>query len=216
MELSERIFNLMEKRKLSRYKLAKLAKVPYTTLIKILDGTTKNPQIETLSEIADYFGVSVDYLLEKSAGALIEERLKQAGMTIEELAEQTKVPIRYLRNLDGVDPIEPDYKIATQIAKVLGVEPKELLTALARQEPPVYDGPRDTRSLEEIFADEDFEEPLSEEPTGADLIEAVSKEPTEEQILTLAARCVGHKGSLSGRELEQVKMALRIALAKEI
>lgn len=209
MELSERIFNLMEQRKLSRYKLAKLTKVPYTTLIKILDGTTKNPQIETLSEVADYFGVSVDYLFGKSAGALIEERLKQAGMTIEELAEQTKVPIRYLRNIDGVQPIEPDYKIATQIAKVLGVEPKELLAALARQEPPVYDGPRDT-------AYEDFEEPLSEESTGTDLIEAVSKEPTEEQILTLAAHCVGHKGALSGRELEQVKMALRIALAKEI
>ena len=38
MSISKRINKLMEKQGLSRYKLAKLSKVPYTTLIKVLDG----------------------------------------------------------------------------------------------------------------------------------------------------------------------------------
>lgn len=37
---------------------------------------------------------------------------------------------------------------------------------------------------------------------------------TEEQILTLAAHQVGHDGPLSDQELEQIKLAMKIALSK--
>lgn len=63
MELIRNIEELMQKEDLSKYKLAKVSGIPYTTLIKILDGTTKNPQIESLTAIADHFNVSVDHLL---------------------------------------------------------------------------------------------------------------------------------------------------------
>ncbi|WP_025684541.1 helix-turn-helix domain-containing protein [Paenibacillus maysiensis] len=64
MSIAEIITKLMETKGLSKYKLAKESGVPYTTLIKILDGTTKNPQIESLKAIAKYFEVDVDDILD--------------------------------------------------------------------------------------------------------------------------------------------------------
>lgn len=37
---------------------------------------------------------------------------------------------------------------------------------------------------------------------------------TEEQILTMAAHQIGHDGPLSEQELEQIKLAMKIALSK--
>lgn len=63
MDVSEKINNLIAERGISRYKLAKESAVPYTTLVKILDGVTKNPQIDSLKLIADYFGKPLDYFM---------------------------------------------------------------------------------------------------------------------------------------------------------
>lgn len=63
MSIADTVSKLMESEGLSKYKLAKESGVPYTTLIKILDGTTKNPQIESLQSIAAYFNVDVDDLI---------------------------------------------------------------------------------------------------------------------------------------------------------
>nr|WP_253896040.1 hypothetical protein [Corallococcus exercitus] len=38
---------------------------------------------------------------------------------------------------------------------------------------------------------------------------------SEEEILTLAAHQVGHDGPLTEKELEQIKLAVKIALAKD-
>lgn len=158
MEIAERIKSLMSSRGLTRYKLAKVTGVPYTTLIKILDGTTKSPQIETISAIADYLGVTVDYLSGQSAGAIIEVEMKMADMSVEELAAKAKVRKEFLMNIDSIDPDSGDYEAIERVAKVLKLNPAPLRSALARQEPPGYEGPADERSIEEIFADEDFSE----------------------------------------------------------
>ncbi|MCY9500043.1 helix-turn-helix domain-containing protein [Paenibacillus larvae] len=63
MDISQKIRDLMNKKQITTYKLSKEAKVPYTTLTKILNGTTKNPQIDSLKLIADYFGKPLDYFL---------------------------------------------------------------------------------------------------------------------------------------------------------
>lgn len=65
MDIAEKILNLMAERGITKYRLAKDSRVPYTTLIKILDGTTKNPQVDSLQQIADYFGKPVDYFIDK-------------------------------------------------------------------------------------------------------------------------------------------------------
>ncbi|PNQ83082.1 helix-turn-helix transcriptional regulator [Paenibacillus sp. F4] len=62
MDISEKIKDLMGKKDITAYRLAKDTNIPYTTLTKILNGTTKNPQIDSLSLIADYFNTTVDDL----------------------------------------------------------------------------------------------------------------------------------------------------------
>lgn len=48
---------------ISQDKLSKLANITYNTIIKIESGATCNPRVETLKQIADALGVSVDELL---------------------------------------------------------------------------------------------------------------------------------------------------------
>lgn len=233
MGIPERINKLMKKQGLTRYKLAKASKVPYTTLIKILDGTTKNPQIETLSAIAEVLNVSVDDLSNPWIDELIEEGLKKSGMSIQELAERTKLKLDYLLKIDDVIPDPWDYEpggTIDKIANVLNLNRRELAIAFSRQEPPVYDGPRSIP--EEDFADVDFSDTVDEEKLreevvtyetadkalkslGTNIIEVVDKELTEEQILTLAAHKIGHEGELTKEQLAQIKLAMKIALAKE-
>jgi len=60
--LSENIKKLRKQKKLSQDKLARLADIPYNTLIKIESGRSSNPTLETLTKIADALGVSLDEL----------------------------------------------------------------------------------------------------------------------------------------------------------
>ena len=52
-----------KKKGVSQDKLSKLADVTYNTVIKIESGTTYNPRVETLKQIADALGVSIDDLM---------------------------------------------------------------------------------------------------------------------------------------------------------
>ncbi|WP_342416240.1 helix-turn-helix transcriptional regulator [Paenibacillus sp. FSL R10-2782] len=161
-EIAETLDRLMKKKGLTRYKLAKLTGVPYTTLIKIMDGTTKNPQIDTLSTLADFLGVTVDYLSGDSIGAIIEFELIMEGMTVDELAEKAGVNKSFILNVDKVTPDAGDYVTIEKIARALKLTPSKLRSALARQEPPAYDGPSLTpeeafKELQKDFEDEDFD-----------------------------------------------------------
>jgi transcriptional regulator with XRE-family HTH domain len=140
MGISERISTLMEQKGLSRYKLAKLSNVPYTTLIKVLDGTTKNPQIETLNAIAEVLGVSVDRLSGNSIVSLLEDRLKISGVSLQEFADKIDVKVEYLQNIENLIPVAADYEIMDRIGKELYISSQVLRSLLARQEPPTYTG----------------------------------------------------------------------------
>lgn len=61
--LPENIKRYRKKKGLSQDKLAKLADVTHTTLIKIESGANDNPTIKTLRKIADALGVSLDKLV---------------------------------------------------------------------------------------------------------------------------------------------------------
>ena len=62
--LSENIKRFRKKNRLSQDKLAKLADVTLTTLVKIESGANDNPTIKTLKKITDALEVTVDDLLE--------------------------------------------------------------------------------------------------------------------------------------------------------
>ncbi|MFN7088477.1 MAG: helix-turn-helix domain-containing protein [Candidatus Paceibacteria bacterium] len=60
--LAKNIRKLRKEKNLSQDKLSKLANVAHNTIIKIESGLIKNPKIETVQNIADAFGVSLDEL----------------------------------------------------------------------------------------------------------------------------------------------------------
>jgi len=61
--LSENIKRLRKKNGISQDKLAKLADVTHTTLVKIESGANTNPTIKTLKRIANALSVSLDELV---------------------------------------------------------------------------------------------------------------------------------------------------------
>ena len=64
--LSENIKKFRKKKGLSQDKLAKLADVTHTTLVKIESGSNDNPTIKTLKKIANALGVSLDELVRQN------------------------------------------------------------------------------------------------------------------------------------------------------
>jgi len=60
--LAKNIRKLREKKNISQDKLSKLAGIAHNTIIKIETGLIKNPKIETVQNIADALGVSLDEL----------------------------------------------------------------------------------------------------------------------------------------------------------
>lgn len=152
-----------------------------------------SPSIDKLEKVADYFKVSTDYLLGISASAIIEDRLEEMGMTLEEAVAKTKgVSLYWLQNLETFIPGELGgqndvaYKWITQIAEALGLPSKKLKAALARQEIPAYDGPRS--SIEEDFGNEDFdnETPNFSNPYELqELLETLHKRPEMKTLFSV-------------------------------
>jgi transcriptional regulator with XRE-family HTH domain len=66
LNISNQIDSLMRKTGVTRLKLSNDTGIPYTTLTQIINGRTKNPQVKALETIADYFNVSLDYILGNS------------------------------------------------------------------------------------------------------------------------------------------------------
>lgn len=61
--LREKIKELMDARGLKSAELSKQTKLPQTTIRYILQGITDNPRIDTVMQLADFFEVTVNYLL---------------------------------------------------------------------------------------------------------------------------------------------------------
>ena len=147
MCIGKQIELLMKQRKISRYKLSRETGLPYTTLTQILNGRTKDPQVGALEKIAEYFNKPFDYLLGNSVNAIIENRLNELGMSMEELSKKSKTALVSLQSLDQSQPAPWDYEpggLIDRLANALEMDRKELVSAYARQEPPAYDGPRST------------------------------------------------------------------------
>jgi len=62
--LSENLKKTRKKKGLSQDKLAKLADVTLTTLVKIESGANDNPTIKTLAKISTALGVTIDELID--------------------------------------------------------------------------------------------------------------------------------------------------------
>jgi len=63
MSIANNIKKYRKKKGLSQDKLAKLADVTHTTLVKLESGANNNPTVKTLSRLADSLGVSLDEIV---------------------------------------------------------------------------------------------------------------------------------------------------------
>jgi transcriptional regulator with XRE-family HTH domain len=61
--LAKNLKKLRKQKRLSQEKLARMVDISYNTISKIEAGKAKNPTFETLSKLADVFGVSIDELV---------------------------------------------------------------------------------------------------------------------------------------------------------
>ena len=61
--IAENIKKYRKKKGITQDKLSKMADITYNTIIKIESGATCNPRVETLKQIADALGVSIDDLM---------------------------------------------------------------------------------------------------------------------------------------------------------
>lgn len=128
----------------TKYRLAKESNIGQSTLSEILSGKKKNPSINTLQKIANALEVPVDFISGESAKSIIYNKLAELSMTIEELSEKSGVPKVFFANLDNIQPDEQDYDYMNSIGRVLNIQPIILCSALSKQEPPMYEGPRIT------------------------------------------------------------------------
>lgn len=180
MSIGKRIKKIRNSLGLTQDKLASDANISRSYLADV-ENDRYNPSFDTLESIAEALNVSVDRLTGEAASSIIEERLKETGITLEDVANKTNVPLEWLQNLDSITPDHGDelgYKWITRVARVLGLPGSGLRAALARQEPPVYDGP--TSSVEENFANVDFDDETSTFTNSTeveDLLETLHKRP---------------------------------------
>lgn len=146
---SNNIKKIREEKGLGVNELSRASGVNASYISALERGEKENPTINTLNKIADALEVPLDYLTRKSAKAVIEDKLEELDMTFEELSAKIKVPIVFFEKLDDITPDEGDYQKVQRVANALNIEPKILLNALYRQEPPIYEG--STSSAEEDF-----------------------------------------------------------------
>ncbi|MFR1834550.1 MAG: helix-turn-helix domain-containing protein [Lachnospiraceae bacterium] len=74
--LAARIADLCGKRRYSYYELAYKSAVPLTTLMHIIDGTTKNPGLFTISKLCGGLGITLKEFFDVPEFEGIEENVE--------------------------------------------------------------------------------------------------------------------------------------------
>ncbi len=74
--LAKRIAFLCQEKNLSYYELSYKAAVPLTTLMHIMDGSTKNPGLFTISKICGGLEISLKEFFDTQEFEGLEERLE--------------------------------------------------------------------------------------------------------------------------------------------
>lgn len=67
MNIAERIDQMMKNKGINRRQLSIAANIPYTTLDGISKRSCDNVKLSTLLKLADYFEISLDYLVGRGA-----------------------------------------------------------------------------------------------------------------------------------------------------
>lgn len=126
--------------------------VAKSTIQRYENGLIVNPKLPVLQSIADTLHVNPAWLSgqdvpmenEDSAESIINHRLSEINMSLQELADKAEVPLHWLENISTFIPgafggYEIGYTWITSVAEVLGLPGSVLRSALAKQEIPEPD-----------------------------------------------------------------------------
>lgn len=108
MSLIVRLTDLMMKKGINRHQLSKETGIPYSTIASLYDKGFENIKLSTLKKLADYFGCSLDYLVDddvqsrlnfEDASDFIEQQIQ--SWEAEENAEIQEFITKY-KDLNGL------------------------------------------------------------------------------------------------------------------
>ena len=175
MDVNEIGKRLKKARSIRNYTLDYIASeigVAKSTVQRYENGRITKPKLPVLQAIADVLQINPSWLCgqnvpmdcEDSVSQIINHRLSETGMSLEEVASKANVSLKWLENISTFTPNEfGDYEIGyswiTRVAEVLDIPGSVLRTALAKQEIPLPD----TNDVPTITAKEAFEQPV---PSG--------------------------------------------------
>lgn len=212
-----RIKKLRRIKKISTTRLAELTGISQSTISKI-ENNRRSKDVVLLEKIADALEVALDKLTGESVSSIIETRLEEIGMTLEELSLKSGVQLSFLQKLDTIIPgdaddrVEPhefewdatigdyeSYKKITKVAETLGIPSYILRMAFARQEVPTYGGSSSTP--EDDFADSHVkEEPLSKYTLAEHRNKGNNEQLTEDESIAVNAFLEGYRRGKQSKE----------------
>jgi transcriptional regulator with XRE-family HTH domain len=73
MTFIEKLNKMLESRGISRNQLATESGIPYTTIVGFYTKGTENIKLSTLRALANYFGCTLDYLVDDSVDVMVED-----------------------------------------------------------------------------------------------------------------------------------------------
>ena len=158
MTIGARIKKIRTEHGLSTYDLSKMTGISQSSISKLENGKRKTDNM-ILEKIATALNISIDRLTGDSVSCLIENRLEELNISLEDVSKKANVPLSWLQNLDSFIPGDMEfmiteskeldwddvigeytsYKWITRVAEILGLPGSTLRAALARQEIPLPD-----------------------------------------------------------------------------
>lgn len=144
MAFGDRLKLLRDEKGLTQKDVADVLKVERPTIAGY-ETNRKQPDYEKINTLADYFNVSLDYLLgrshirnpyesdsgktkNKSLGKIIFEYRKQNKLSLEEFADKSKLDYEYIENLEkSINKNQPDLTTICKLSKVMHISETKLL-----------------------------------------------------------------------------------------
>lgn len=128
--LANNLLFLLEKNSVTPNQLAQALNLPLMTIRRLLSGETEDPRVSTLKSIADYFEVSIDFLIQDhtEAQTMFEQKIKSYRIP--------KISWESLENLDTLS--STSLKHAEQWEPVFISHPVSANTFALESKPSMY------------------------------------------------------------------------------
>lgn len=100
MEIKNTLISIREHKGYSKKNVSEMTGIPYTTYIKYESGERKDVSMQALCKLADFYGVTTDYLLGRESNA------EQETLSSLNLTETEKI---FIRNYAKLNPEKRKY-----------------------------------------------------------------------------------------------------------